>query len=200
LLLWTLSYCWSCVIKPSFSKDNQQVHITLLNLHTQGIMNKENTNSDLLQCFIAKSQHYFTNICIRVSLVMVTICPPNTLRNFSKCFINVYNCGYLVLHHLVGSWHYIKYCPFYGFLISFGLGICYLDWKTNCVLENFFQMIYDKFDSFTMGKVVRMDNAKVMIQMDQHIPRIAILLTFISFIYYKFLFMDFLKIMLLTNI
>jgi hypothetical protein len=51
-------------------------------------------------------------------------------------------------------------------------------------------MIYDKFDSFIMGKVVRMDNAKVMIQMDQHIPRIAILLTFISFIYYKFLFMD----------
>jgi hypothetical protein len=26
-----------------------------------------------------------------------------------------------------------------------------------------------------MGKVVRMDNAKVMIQMDQHIPNIAIL-------------------------
>jgi hypothetical protein len=68
-----------------------------------------------LQCFIAKSQHYSTNICIRVSQVMVTICPPNTLRNFSKCFINVYNCGYLVLHHLVGSWHYIRYCPFYVF-------------------------------------------------------------------------------------
>jgi hypothetical protein len=50
-------------------------------------------------------------------------------------------------------------------------------------------MIYDKFDSFTMGKVVRMDSAKVMIQMDQHIPSIAILLTFIS-LYYKFLFMD----------
>ncbi len=57
-------------------------------------------------------------------------------------------------------------------------------------MEIFFQMIYDKFDSFTMGKVIRMDNAKVIIQMHQHIPSIAILLTFISFIYYKFLFMD----------
>ncbi len=60
-------------------------------------------------------------------------------------------------------------------------------------MENFFQMIDDKFDSFTMGKIVRMDNAKVMIQMDQHLPSIAILLTFINFIYYKFLFMDFFK-------
>jgi hypothetical protein len=54
-------------------------------------------------------------------------------------------------------------------------------------------MIYDKFDSFTMDKVVRMDNAKVMVQMDQHIPSIAFL-TFINFIYYKVLFVDFFKV------
>jgi len=117
-------------------------------------------------CNASLQKANFTNICIRVSLVMVTICLRNTLKIFSKCFINVYNCWYLVLHHLVGAWHYIKYYPFYVFLISFGLGICYLDWKTNCVSKFFFQMIYDKFDSFTMGKVVRMDSAKVMIQMD----------------------------------
>ncbi len=60
-------------------------------------------------------------------------------------------------------------------------------------MEIFFQMIYDKFDSFTMDKVVRMDNAKVMVQMDQHIPSIAFL-TFINFIYYKVLFVDFFKV------